>query len=132
MFGHFDYDPATTEYKAKEFNIKNYDTIETNGLNRDWTKFKRIWINPSFTNKKEFLTKAVETYNAVHNEIYFVLPIQYITTQQFHKIVTGAKFYLPTKRIKFEKCGVEYNTAPAFGSIIIKLDSKWTIEILEI
>lgn len=66
-FGAFDYDPATTKEKAKEFNIVNYDTIETNGLLSDWSKYKSIWINPPFTLKHEFLKKAVETYT---NGIY--------------------------------------------------------------
>lgn len=35
-FGKFDYDPATTTEKAKEFGIHNYDTIQTNGLNTNW------------------------------------------------------------------------------------------------
>lgn len=69
----FDYDPATNEEKAKEFNVKNYDTIETDGLSKDWTKYKNIWINPPFTKKYEFLNKAVETYNKVHNNIYIYI-----------------------------------------------------------
>jgi len=64
-FGKFDYDPATTKEKAEEFGIKNYDTIETNGLNKDWTIYKRIWINPPFTIKHEFMKKAWETYSLV-------------------------------------------------------------------
>ena len=54
MFGVFDYDPATTANKAQEFGIKNYDTIETNGLAQDWTQYRRIWINPPFTDKHKF------------------------------------------------------------------------------
>ena len=42
MFGEFDYDPATTKEKAEEFGINNYDTIDTDGLLSDWTKYKRI------------------------------------------------------------------------------------------
>lgn len=61
-FGKFDYDPATTKEKAEEFGIKEYDTIETDGLKADWTPYKRIWINPPFTIKHEFLKKAVETF----------------------------------------------------------------------
>ena len=64
-FGEFDYDPASNDMWAKVLNIPNYDTIETNGLTKDWCKYKRIWINPPFTMKKEFLSKAVETYNKV-------------------------------------------------------------------
>ena len=61
-FGKFDYDPATTKEKAEEFGIKNYDTIETNGLLQDWSKYKKIWINPPFTDKHLFVKKAYETY----------------------------------------------------------------------
>lgn len=68
-FGSFDYDPATTKEKSKELNILNYDTIETDGLSTDWSKYKRIWINPPFTNKYEFLKKAYETYK-INPDIY--------------------------------------------------------------
>lgn len=40
-FGTFDYDPATTYEKAKEFRISTYDTIETNGLTSNWDKYKK-------------------------------------------------------------------------------------------
>ncbi len=50
-FGEFEYDPATTKEKALEFGVSNYDTIETNGLTKDWSKYKKIWINPPFTEK---------------------------------------------------------------------------------
>lgn len=61
-FGDFDYDPSTTPEKAKELNIPNYDTIETNGLLSDWSKYKKIWINPPFTNKYDFIKKAYDTF----------------------------------------------------------------------
>lgn len=61
-FGEFDYDPATTKEKAEEFGITDYDTIETNGLTKDWTKHKRIWINPPFSDKHKFVEKAYQTY----------------------------------------------------------------------
>ena len=35
-FGNFDYDPATTKEQAKYLSIDNYDTIETNGLTKNW------------------------------------------------------------------------------------------------
>lgn len=59
----FDYDPATTKEKAGDLGIENYDTIETDGLKTDWTKFKNIWCNPPFTIKHEFLAKAQEYYD---------------------------------------------------------------------
>lgn len=91
-FGKFDYDPATTKEKAEEFGINNFDTIETDGLSKDWTKHKRIWINPPFTRKHEFLIKAWETYQASKNEIYILFPIEFITTQRFHNAVGGGRY----------------------------------------
>ena len=90
-FGSFDYDPSTTKEKAGEFGIENYDTIETDGLSKDWTPYKRIWINPPFTIKHEFLIKAWETYQKAKNEIYILFPIEFITTARFHKAVGGGQ-----------------------------------------
>lgn len=90
-FGVFDYDPATTKEKAEEFNVPNFDTIETDGLSKDWTEYKRIWINPPFTRKHEFLAKAWETYSKVKNEIYILFPIEFITTARFHNTVGGGQ-----------------------------------------
>jgi len=84
-FGQFDYDPATTPEKATEFGIENYDTIKTNGLTKDWTKFRRIWCNPPFTLKHEFLAKACETYRKTHADIYFLFPVEFTTTKRFHE-----------------------------------------------
>lgn len=84
-FGHFDYDPATTPEKAAEFGIKSFDTIETDGLTKDWTKYRRIWCNPPFTRKHEFLAKACETYRKTHADIYFLFPVEFTTTKRFHE-----------------------------------------------
>jgi len=101
-FGKFDYDPATTKEKAEEFAVSNYDTIETNGLLQDWTPYKRIWINPPFTIKHEFLKKAVETYieGGMKQQIYILFPIEFVTTARFHKIMgdsmfIGGKLFIP-------------------------------------
>lgn len=91
-FGEFDYDPATTMEKANEFGIKNYDTIETDGLAKDWTQYQRIWINPPFTRKHEFLAKAWQTYQQAKNEIYILFPIEFVTTARFHRSVGGASY----------------------------------------
>ena len=87
LFGQFDYDPATTKTKAAEFGIEHFDTIETDGLKSDWTKYKRIWINPPFTTKHKFLEKAVETFSETKADIYTLLPIEFITTKRFHDIL---------------------------------------------
>ena len=130
-FGKFEYDPATTKEKAKEFGIKEYDTKETNGLNKDWTKYKRIWLNPPFTLKKEFLIKAQETYNRVLNDIYICIPVNYLTTKQFHSIIKGCIIFLPNGRFKFEKKG-QPAKSPSLGCIIIKLSDTWGIKTLKL
>ena len=132
-FGKFDYDPATCEEKAKEFDIKNYDTIVTNGLTKDWTIYKNIWINPPFTEKDKFLEKAYQTYKIAKNNIYVLFPIEFITTKKFYNITKnfGGKIYIPRGRINFEKGLGMKCKSPAFGSVIMKIQEKWEIEIID-
>ena len=127
-FGRFDYDPATTETKAEEFGIPNFDTAETDGLKSDWTRFYRIWINPPFTRKQEFLKKAVETFWQTKADIYVLLPIEFLTTKSFHDILRpwGGVVYVPNGRIKFESFETKASS-PAFGSCVMKLADISTI-----
>lgn len=136
-FGKFDYDPATTKEKAEEFGVTNYDTIETDGLSKDWTQYKRIWINPPFTIKHEFLKKAVETYNKVDIDIYILFPIEFITTKRFHDIMqtyqfSGGKLFMPNGRINFHSGLGKKGKSPAFGSVVMKIQDKWEIEFINI
>lgn len=105
MFGKFDYDPATTEENAKRLDIPNYDTKETDGLKSDWTKYNRIWINPPFNIKHLFWDKACETYDKCRNEIFFLCPIEFLTTKRFHESLDkrglNVHVALPYGRIKF-------------------------------
>lgn len=127
-FGSFDYDPATTKEQAERLGIPDYDTEETNGLLRDWTKYDRIWINPPFTLKKEFLKKAIDTLRKVDVEqdtyisIYILLPISFLTTKGFADLMADVDYdlYLPNGRIKFENAEGD-SRSPAFGSVIINL-----------
>lgn len=128
----FDYDPATCEGKAKEFGVPNYDTIETDGLAQDWTKYDRIWINPPFTDKHKFLAKAVETYNTVHNTIYVLFPIEFLTTSRFHDLNCHFKLFIPKGRINFESGLGKQGKSPAFGSIVVKLDDVDSVEYIDL
>lgn len=128
----FDYDPATTKEKAGDLGIENYDTIETDGLKTDWTKFKNIWCNPPFTIKHEFLAKAQEYYDRTRGGVYMLVPIEFLTTKRFHAICRGAKIFLPNGRIKFESGLGKPSHSPAFGSVVIKLDDHWSIEPIDI
>ena len=129
-FGEFDYDPATTKEKAEEFGVLNYDTIETDGLSKDWTKYKRIWINPPFTNKHEFLKKAWETYQIAKNDIYILFPIEFVTTKRFHTSVGGGKLFVPNGRINFQSGLGKKGKSPAFGSVVMKIQDSWEIELI--
>lgn len=131
-FGQFDYDPATTPEKAEEFGITNFDTIESDGLQADWTPFKRIWINPPFTRKHEFLAKAWQTYLETKADIYILFPIEFLTTQRFHNICGGGRLYVPNGRINFQSGLGKKGSSPAFGSIVMKLDNKWSMELINI
>lgn len=130
-FGPFDFDPATTERQALKHGIWAFADKEHDGLSMVWTCYNRIWINPPFTQKKEFLEKAVHTWELSRNEIYILLPISFLTTKSFHNMVKGAKIYLPNGRIKFESPTGKLRS-PAFGSVIIKLQDSWEVETLEI
>lgn len=134
-FGSFDYDPATTKEKAEDLGIVNFDTIESDGLKTDWTQFKRIWINPPFTKKHIFLEKAVKTYLQARNEIYFLAPIEFLTTKRFNeqiKVGGGVKLFLPNGRIKFESGLGKESKSPAFGSVVFKLQRENEIEFIEL
>lgn len=128
-FGQFDYDPATTKEKAIEFGVA-YDTIETNGLLTDWTQYKRIWINPPFTNKHEFLKKAQETYDIAKNEIYILFPIEFLTTKRFHDTCKGGHIYIPNGRVNFQSGLGKKGKSPAFGSVIVRLADDWSVELI--
>ncbi len=134
-FGKFDYDPATTKEKAEEFEITNYDTIETDGLKQDWSKYKQIWINPPFSEKHKFVEKAYKTYQENPNiHIYILFPIEFLTTKRFYEITKniGGKLYIPGGRIPFESGLGKKGKSPAFGSVILKVQDKWEIELLDI
>ncbi len=129
-FGVFDYDPATTKEKAVEFGILNFDTIETDGLSKDWSIYKRVWINPPFTRKHEFIAKAWQTYCTAKNEIYILFPIEFLTTARFRNSVGGGKLFVPNGRINFESGLGKKGKSPAFGSIVMKLQDHWEIELI--
>lgn len=132
FFGPFDYDPATTKERAEYLGIKNYDTIQTDGLKADWSKYERIWVNPPFSKKFEFLEKAVES----GKKVFFLLPTEAVTTRKFQDIFKkyncGYTMWIPKGRVKFEDSnGV--GKSPAFGSVILELNRKRkTIKHLDI
>lgn len=126
FFGPFEYDPATTKEQAERLDIPYYDTAETNGLKQDWRRFSKIWINPPFTRKFEFLQKAMEVMLWNDVKIFFLMPAETITTKKFHEIIGGQPYtlWIPDGRIKFED-GSGKGSSPAFGSVVVELDNKF-------
>lgn len=131
FFGPFDYDPATTKEKAAEFGITSFDTIETNGLEQDWTPYNKIWINPPFTDKHLFMQKAQETFDKTGADIFILFPIEFMTTQRFHDHCTGGHVYVPSGRINFESGLGKKGKSPAFGCVVMKLQKGWSMETLD-
>lgn len=133
FFGKFDYDPATTKEKANEFGVACYDTIDTDGLTTDWTKYNKIWINPPFTDKHTFLKKACDTYRECKNEIYFLFPIEFLTTKRFHDCIEGlgCKLFIPNGRINFQSGLGKKGKSPAFGSVIVKIQDDWEVVLID-
>ena len=119
FFGPFDYDPATTTERAEYLDILFYDTIETDGLRQNWSRFDKIWLNPPFTRKFDFLQKTLETVLWHDTKIFFLIPVETITTKKFHEIVGGQPYrmWVPDGRIKFED-GSGGGSSPAFGSSV--------------
>jgi len=125
FFGPFDYDPATTKERAEHFGISSYDTIETNGLERDWTQYHSIWINPPFSRKFDFLYKLMISLSLPNHirTACVLLPIETLTTKKFHDIVKYPfNLIVPNGRIKFED-GSSNASSPAFGSAILVFGS---------
>ena len=136
FFGPFDYDPATIVERAALFGIENFDTKETNGLTTDWTKYKRIWINPPFTMKNAFVEKAFDSYRKCENDIYILIPNDYLYTKGFFKLVEKYnmkyKIFIPKRRIKFEKNGNDAWNNPNFACAIIHPCEANTFEHIDI
>lgn len=121
FFGKFDYDPATTPERAAYHSIPHFTSLPDNGLEKDWTVYRRIWINPPFSDKHHFWWKACQTYKLAHNEIFFLCPIEFLTTSRFYQPDQPITLYLPEGRVKFEHTATGGGVAksPAFGSVII-------------
>ncbi len=121
-FGPFDLDVATTKFNLERLNIPMGYTKEDNGLQQEWN-YKKVWCNPPFTLKKEFVDKAIEQHTKYNNDIYILLPMSF-ETKLFHKLFTyGIDIFIPDGRISFETTKGTHKS-PAFGSCILKLNGK--------
>jgi hypothetical protein len=60
-------------------------------------------------------------HEKANNDIFILFPIEYMTTQSFHNIISGGTLYLPNGRINFESGLGKKGKSPAFGSVIYKI-----------
>ena len=84
--------------------------------------------------KHLFFDKAIKTYKISNNNIYFLCPIEFLTTARFYtsREQCGIKLYIPNGRIKFQSgVGLKEQT-PAFGSVIIKIQDKNELEFIDL
>ena len=139
LVGTITLDPATTEQNAKRMNIEKYYTKETNGLDKDW-QGEVVWLNPPFSNKKEWIAKAREEANKGNCKIFILLPMA-LETIMFHTdILNNAIIHIPNKRISFidgdtheQQKDVPFTTtiievgkikSASFGSCIVELTKE--------
>lgn len=100
QMGHIDLDPATTARNAKLMEIPNFYTEETNGLDKPW--YGKVWLNPPFSNKKEWIRKArQEIDNGNCERIFILLPMAFETMLWQEQILGKAIIHIPNRRISF-------------------------------
>lgn len=82
--GGFDLDPASGA--EDEPHAENVYTKEDDGLTSEW--FGRVFCNPPFSDKVEWIEKAIEEVNSDNAEVVvMVLPVD-TSTSWFHDLVT--------------------------------------------
>jgi hypothetical protein len=59
----FDLDPCSPVGGIKDAPIKYYYTAEDDGLSKEW--FGNVWVNPPFSNPRQFMEKLVEHGNGI-------------------------------------------------------------------
>ena len=81
------------------------------------------------------MEKDYKTYEENPNiEIYILFPIEFLTTRRFHKACNslGGKIYIPSGRIPFQSGLGKQGKSPAFGSVILLIQDRWEIELIDI
>ena len=85
-FGKFDLDVASSEYNSKRLGIKKYFSKENTALDKDWKG--KVWCNPPFSIKNDFIKKAREEVDKGNADVYILLPMSF-EIQSFHKYILG-------------------------------------------
>ena len=64
-------------------------------------------------------------------EIFILFPIEFMTTKRFHDSVGGGLLYIPSGRINFQSGLGKKGKSPAFGSIVMKIQDTWAMQLLD-
>lgn len=62
-----------------------------------------------------------------------MFPIEFLTTKRFHDCMDGlgGKIFIPNGRINFESGLGKKGKSPAFGSVVMKIQDRWEIELID-
>lgn len=131
-FGKFDLDVASNEYNSKRLGISNYFSKEDSALDKEW--YGKVWCNPPFSLKNEFIAKAREQVDKGNCIVYMLLPMRMETIAVHKHIMNKAILYIPNGRISFETPEGKTLGTPNFASVIVKMtpianNSYQTIDI---
>lgn len=110
-FGPFDLDAAATKDNTK---CSSYFSIDDDGLNKDWSEYKKIWINPPYSKVKEWVKKAYEESEKNNVEVVMLLPSRTDTRYWADYCMKAREIYFIKGRLKFNNMK---NSAP-FPSVI--------------
>lgn len=120
--GGIDIDPASNDIAQKIIKADKYYTIETNGLDKNWTG--NVWLNPPYSSDliSKFIDKLIEQ-RANYNQA-IILVNNATETEWFNKLVKiASNVCFPKSRIKFYTPNGK-SGAPLQGQAIIYIGSN--------
>lgn len=114
----FDLDAASSENNHK---VANYFTEENSAFNHDWSRYKRIFINPPYVSKVQdkFVEKAIsETNNDSEKIVCMLVPVRSETLRWFNLVYNNSLICFVKGRFSFEINGKSQGRSP-FGSCLL-------------
>ena len=102
VMGSIDYDPASSNVAQKVVQAKNYETIETNGLDKSW--YGNVWLNPPYAGDLivKFVNKLYHEVQIGNIKQAIILVNNATETVWFNSIVEIASaIVFPKGRVKF-------------------------------
>lgn len=112
-FGPFDLDPCATEGVQK---APSYYTKEQDGLSLPW--FGRVFVNPPFTRKVEFLQRAYEATQEGEADLVVCLVPANMAKAWTHKWILGKAEVRFLRRVDFRAIGKDATTSPRDGCLL--------------